>query len=203
MLTIIVNGHPNTQIDDLLPWAYAPKRDAVTVAREHRLRPILDGIEMVHMMRKRQARFAFNPNPVIGRAVRHPCRRIARPAISSCFGSTKICDRTTEPLSLLMTWIMPLITLRSSTGGLPVYRSAAMAQTAQIVVRSARSPDSSTLLSEAVNQSHPLSETLGRRIGVSFCACTANLKIVSNLRECRVTCCSATSHRSQLRGQSH
>ncbi|WP_192385830.1 DDE-type integrase/transposase/recombinase, partial [Mesorhizobium silamurunense] len=24
---------------------------------------ILDGIEMVHMMRKRQARFAFNPNP--------------------------------------------------------------------------------------------------------------------------------------------
>ncbi|PTE06111.1 IS6 family transposase, partial [Mesorhizobium helmanticense] len=24
---------------------------------------ILDGIEMLHMMRKRQARFAFNPNP--------------------------------------------------------------------------------------------------------------------------------------------
>lgn len=24
---------------------------------------ILDGIEMVHMMRKRQARYAFNPNP--------------------------------------------------------------------------------------------------------------------------------------------
>ena len=26
-------------------------------------RVILDGIEMVHMMRKRQARYAFNPNP--------------------------------------------------------------------------------------------------------------------------------------------
>jgi putative transposase len=26
-------------------------------------RIILDGIEMIHMMRKRQARFAFNPNP--------------------------------------------------------------------------------------------------------------------------------------------
>ena len=25
----------------------------------------LSGIEMVHMMRKRQARFAFNPNPLI------------------------------------------------------------------------------------------------------------------------------------------
>lgn len=24
---------------------------------------ILDGIEMIHMIRKRQARFAFNPNP--------------------------------------------------------------------------------------------------------------------------------------------
>ncbi|PWJ84731.1 DDE superfamily endonuclease [Mesorhizobium loti] len=24
---------------------------------------ILSGIEMIHMMRKRQARFAFNPNP--------------------------------------------------------------------------------------------------------------------------------------------
>lgn len=26
---------------------------------------ILDGIEMVHMMRKRQARFAYNPRPSI------------------------------------------------------------------------------------------------------------------------------------------
>lgn len=25
--------------------------------------PILSGIEMVHMMRKRQARYAYNPNP--------------------------------------------------------------------------------------------------------------------------------------------
>ena len=28
-------------------------------------RIILDGIEMVHMMRKRQARFAYNPRPLI------------------------------------------------------------------------------------------------------------------------------------------
>ncbi|WP_086999739.1 IS66 family transposase [Rhizobium sullae] len=32
VLSRIVNGHPNSEIDDLLPWAYAPKRDAVTVA---------------------------------------------------------------------------------------------------------------------------------------------------------------------------
>ncbi|BCH19749.1 hypothetical protein MesoLjLa_66000 (plasmid) [Mesorhizobium sp. L-2-11] len=38
---------------------------------------ILDGIEMLHMMRKRQARFAFNPKSVIGRAVRYPRRRIS------------------------------------------------------------------------------------------------------------------------------
>lgn len=25
--------------------------------------PILSGVELVHMMRKRQPRFAFNPNP--------------------------------------------------------------------------------------------------------------------------------------------
>jgi len=28
-------------------------------------RVILDGIEMIHMMRKRQARFAYNPRPSI------------------------------------------------------------------------------------------------------------------------------------------
>lgn len=27
---------------------------------------ILSGIEMIHMMRKRQARYAFNPNPSLG-----------------------------------------------------------------------------------------------------------------------------------------
>lgn len=32
VLTRIVIDHPNSQIDDLLPWAYAPKRDAITVA---------------------------------------------------------------------------------------------------------------------------------------------------------------------------
>ncbi|MBY5820458.1 IS66 family transposase, partial [Rhizobium leguminosarum] len=32
VLTKIVNGHPNSQIDDLLPWAYAAKHELKAVA---------------------------------------------------------------------------------------------------------------------------------------------------------------------------
>ncbi|RVU04556.1 transposase domain-containing protein, partial [Rhizobium sp. RMa-01] len=32
VLTRIVNDHPNSQIDDLLPWAYAAKPDLKAVA---------------------------------------------------------------------------------------------------------------------------------------------------------------------------
>jgi len=32
VITRIVNGHPNSQIDDLLPWAYAPSQDLKAVA---------------------------------------------------------------------------------------------------------------------------------------------------------------------------
>jgi hypothetical protein len=32
VITRIVNGHPNSQIDDLLPWAYAPAQDIKDVA---------------------------------------------------------------------------------------------------------------------------------------------------------------------------
>ncbi|MGO4440801.1 transposase domain-containing protein, partial [Rhizobium sp. RAF56] len=32
VLTRIINGHPNSQIDDLLPWAYAPKPEIKAVA---------------------------------------------------------------------------------------------------------------------------------------------------------------------------
>jgi transposase len=32
VLTRIVNGHPNSQIDDLLPWAYAAKPELKAVA---------------------------------------------------------------------------------------------------------------------------------------------------------------------------
>ncbi|PZV34895.1 hypothetical protein B5V02_30215 [Mesorhizobium kowhaii] len=37
---------------------------------------ILTGIEMIHMMRKRQARYAFQSESVLGRAVRNPRRLI-------------------------------------------------------------------------------------------------------------------------------
>ncbi|MER8453461.1 hypothetical protein NKG60_26385, partial [Mesorhizobium sp. M1428] len=36
----IVNGHPNSQIDDLLPWVYINKLELKAVAREHRLQCI-------------------------------------------------------------------------------------------------------------------------------------------------------------------
>jgi hypothetical protein len=32
VITRIVNGHPNSQIDDLLPWAYAPSAELKAVA---------------------------------------------------------------------------------------------------------------------------------------------------------------------------
>ncbi|MBY5407439.1 transposase domain-containing protein, partial [Rhizobium leguminosarum] len=32
VLTRIVNGHPNSQIDDLLPWVYAAKPELKAVA---------------------------------------------------------------------------------------------------------------------------------------------------------------------------
>lgn len=32
VLTKIVNDHPNSQIDDLLPWAYTPNADLKAVA---------------------------------------------------------------------------------------------------------------------------------------------------------------------------
>ena len=32
VITRIVNGHPNSRIDDLLPWAYAPSADLKAVA---------------------------------------------------------------------------------------------------------------------------------------------------------------------------
>jgi transposase len=32
VITRIVNGHPNSQIDDLLPWAYAEMPDPKAVA---------------------------------------------------------------------------------------------------------------------------------------------------------------------------
>ena len=32
VITKIVNGHPNGQIDDLLPWAYAEKPETKPVA---------------------------------------------------------------------------------------------------------------------------------------------------------------------------
>ncbi|TIR43232.1 MAG: transposase domain-containing protein, partial [Mesorhizobium sp.] len=32
VLTRIVNGHPNSQIDDLLPWAYLPAPELRAVA---------------------------------------------------------------------------------------------------------------------------------------------------------------------------
>ncbi|CCE98523.1 hypothetical protein SFHH103_04032 (plasmid) [Sinorhizobium fredii HH103] len=32
VITRIVNGHPNSQIDDLLPWAYAAKPQIMAVA---------------------------------------------------------------------------------------------------------------------------------------------------------------------------
>lgn len=37
VLTRIVNGHPNSQIDDLLPWVYINKLELKAVAREYRL----------------------------------------------------------------------------------------------------------------------------------------------------------------------
>ena len=38
VLARIVNGHPNSQIDDLLPWVYIAAPEIKAVAREHRLR---------------------------------------------------------------------------------------------------------------------------------------------------------------------
>jgi len=38
VITRIVNGHPNSRLDDLLPWAYPPAQDLKAVARRHRLR---------------------------------------------------------------------------------------------------------------------------------------------------------------------
>jgi hypothetical protein len=32
IITRIVNGHPDSQIDELLPWAYAPTQDLKDVA---------------------------------------------------------------------------------------------------------------------------------------------------------------------------
>ena len=32
VITRIVNGHPNSRIDDLLPWAYVPSTDLKAVA---------------------------------------------------------------------------------------------------------------------------------------------------------------------------
>ena len=32
VITKVVNGHPNSQIDDLLPWAYAEKPETKAVA---------------------------------------------------------------------------------------------------------------------------------------------------------------------------
>ena len=32
VITRIVNSHPNSQIDQLLPWAYAPTQDLKAVA---------------------------------------------------------------------------------------------------------------------------------------------------------------------------
>ena len=37
VITRIVNGHPNSRIDELLPWAYAPAADLKAVALKHRL----------------------------------------------------------------------------------------------------------------------------------------------------------------------
>jgi hypothetical protein len=37
VLTKIVNGHPNSQLDQLLPWAYAEKAKLRAVVLEHRL----------------------------------------------------------------------------------------------------------------------------------------------------------------------
>lgn len=32
IITKVLNGHPNSQIDDLLPWAYAEKPETKAVA---------------------------------------------------------------------------------------------------------------------------------------------------------------------------
>jgi hypothetical protein len=57
--------HPNEQISHQLDRAGSSKDQA-------RIRPMLGlkstlscGIELVHMMRKRQARFAYNPAPTL------------------------------------------------------------------------------------------------------------------------------------------
>jgi hypothetical protein len=42
VFTKIVNGHPNSQIDDLLPWAYLAPVTLRDVAREQRLQRVAD-----------------------------------------------------------------------------------------------------------------------------------------------------------------
>ncbi|WP_084028065.1 transposase domain-containing protein [Magnetospirillum gryphiswaldense] len=53
----IVAGHPQSRLDELLPWAYQIPADLKAVAREHRLRPFCETWSPMPYATPRRVRF--------------------------------------------------------------------------------------------------------------------------------------------------